>query len=53
MNELSAFFTTAVNPPGGVGVPVEVRDSLVVLAQFEGVIVQAEVGTVRVIVSPI
>ena len=53
MNELSAFFTTAVNPAGEGGVPVDVRDSLVVFAQFEGAIVQAEAGTVRLVVSPI
>ena len=53
VNELSAFFTTAVNPAGEVGVPVDVRDSLVVFAQFEGAIVQAEVGIVKVVVSPI
>ena len=53
MNELSAFLTTAVNPVGGVGVPVDVRDRLVVFAQFEGVIMQVDAGTVRVVVSPI
>ena len=41
MNELSAFFTTAVNPAGGIGVPVDVKDSMAEFTQFEGVIVQA------------
>ena len=53
MNELSAFFTRAMNSAGGICVPFDVRDSFVVFAQCEGVIVQAELGTVSVIVSPI
>ena len=53
MKESSAFFTTAVNPAGGFGVPVDVRDSMVEFTQFAGVIVQVEAGTVRVVISPI
>ena len=53
VNELSAFFTRAMNSAGGICVPFDVRDSFVVFAQCEGVIVQAELGTVSVIVSPI
>ena len=53
VNELSAFFTTAVNPAGAYVVPVDFKDSITELKQFEGVIVQAEAGTVRVVVSPI
>ena len=40
VKELSAFFTTAVNPAGGFGVPVDVRDSMAEFTQFAGVIVQ-------------
>ena len=53
MKELSAFFTTAVNPAGGFGVPVDVKDSMAEFTQFAGVIVQVEAGTVRLVVSPI
>ena len=42
-----------MNPAGGVGVFVDVKDSMAELTQFEGVIVQAETGTVRVVVLPI
>ena len=53
VNEFSAFFTTAVNPAGGVCGPVDVKDSMAEFIQFEGVIVQAEEGKVRVVVLPI
>ena len=51
VNELSTFFTTDVKPFEGCVVPVDVKDSMAEFTQFEGVIVQAEVGTVRVVVS--
>ena len=41
MKELSAFFTTAVNPEGGIGVPVDDKDSMAEFTQFKGVITQA------------
>ena len=34
VNELFAFLTTAVNPAGGIGVSADVKDSIVVFAQF-------------------
>ena len=41
VKELSAFFTTAVNPEGGIGVPVDDKDSMAEFTQFKGVITQA------------
>ena len=53
LNELSEFFVTATNPFEACVVPIDFKDSMAEFKQFEGVIMQAEAGTVRVVVSPI